>query len=443
MNQACSPADDAGAVQHGAQLRYDALISLVAKWNRVSSVDEAARAFVADVKFVLSLDAWRLVVREDDAAVAIEGTRTHTHVLRGVSQLPALDVELLDRGAPLLMTGADLEERERDIAPSLRDAGLATLYAAAAPGPTGRNEHVLFVGTTAGALTTLDLKFAGLVGGLFADKVRQLRARERLSDAYESLAERDARLHADLVEGRAFQQSLLPVARRVAELEIATVFEPVDLVGGDVYDIAVLPHGRLRIFLIDATGHGVRAALRTMVLLSEYNALKYRAATPGHLLRALNARLLQHRSPLELLSPAVCVDICRRGDGHDCVIASASAPATLLASRDGGHIVCDGGSMLLGMREEVVLEEATVPLETGDRLLLATDGLYEQRDPGRRLLGYDACLRALASGATLPESVAAMRLLFDAHRGIRRRDDDVTAIFVGVTAGEEAEGSHP
>jgi serine phosphatase RsbU (regulator of sigma subunit) len=434
MTAECGPANEGAVVQHGPQLRYDALISLVAKWNRVSSVEEAARVLVTDVKFVLSLDAWRLVLREDDAAVVIEGTLTETRVARGVTALTALEVELLDRGAPVLMTRRDLDARGNDIAPSLRDAALASLYAAAAPGPTGRNEHVLFVGTVDGALSPVDLKFAGLVGGLFADKVRQLRARERLSEAYDSLAERDARLYADLVEGRAFQQSLLPVPERVAELEIATVFEPVDLVGGDVYDIAVLPEGRLRIFLIDATGHGVRAALRTMVLLSEYNALKYRAATPGHLLRALNARLLQHRSPLELLAPAVCVDIRRRGDGHDCVIASASAPATLLASRKGGRVVCDSGSMLLGMREDIVLEEAALPLEMGDRLLLATDGLYEQRDEERRQLGYEACLRALASGATIPESVAAMRSSFDEHRGARRRDDDVTAVFVGVTA---------
>jgi serine phosphatase RsbU (regulator of sigma subunit) len=102
----------------------------------------------------------------------------------------------------------------------------------------------------------------------------------------------------------------------------------------------------------------------------------------------------------------------------------------------GGRVLEAENSGLLGVGPELDLHEALIELAPRDRLLFATDGLYEQRDPARNALGYEPCLGALGAGATIPECVAAMRAVFDAHRGQARRDDDVTGVFVGIQPSE-------
>ena len=438
----CGPPLVAAVERNGAQLRYDALIALVAKWNRVATVEEAARTLVAGVKFVLSLDVWRFLLVEDEGTfLVVEGNLAHTSVaeLDGTSLSP-LERTLFDSGAPLLWDEMTIATKCGEIPRSMHARGLRAIYGTSSSGVSGRTDYTLVIGTRA-ALSPLDLKFTGLLAGLFADKLRQLRAEHRLRTAYRELAERDSRIYADLCESRDFQRSLLPAQQHVAGLEIATVFEPVDMVGGDVYDIIVLPDGRLRIFLVDATGHGVQAAMRTMVLLSEYNNLKYRSPTPGDLLRSLNARLSQHHTPLELLSPAICADLEPGGQRRKCTIANAGAPPTLQASAGACRILECDGSMLLGMDETIALEEITTYLSPGDRLLFATDGLYEQRSPDHKALAYEPCANVLTRAASIPDCVAAMRLVFDAHRGAIARDDDLTAVFIGVVPINPERGS--
>jgi serine phosphatase RsbU (regulator of sigma subunit) len=435
----CRPPLVTTAERNGAQLRYDALIALVAKWNRLSSIEEAARTLVSGVKFVLSLDAWRFLLLDSDGAfVVVEGNLAHTTIEEADARaLSPIERALFDSGAPLLWDEATIVAKGSDIPHSMHARGLRAIYGTSSPGAAGRTDYALLIGTRA-ALSPLDLKFTGLLAGLFADKLRQLRAEQRLRTAYRQLAERDSKIYADLCESRDFQRSLLPAEQHVAGLEIATVFEPVDMVGGDVYDIIVLPDGRLRVFLVDATGHGVQAAMRTMVLLSEYNNLKYRSPTPGDLLRSLNARLSLHHTPLELLSPAVCADLEPGGRRRKCTIANAGAPPALLANREGCRVLEADGGMLLGMDETIALEEITTYLNPGDRVLFATDGLYDQRSPDKKPLAYEPCAEVLASASSIPDCVAAMRMLFDTHRGAAARDDDLTALFIGVLpAGNE------
>jgi serine phosphatase RsbU (regulator of sigma subunit) len=115
------------------------------------------------------------------------------------------------------------------------------------------------------------------------------------------------------------------------------------------------------------------------------------------------------------------------------LIANAGAPPTLLARMNG---TCEplepNGSMLLGMADEITLEEITATLTPGDRLLFATDGLYDQRCPAAQPFAYEPCKAALTRADSIVDCVAALRLMFDMHRADAPRDDDMTGIIIGV-----------
>ena len=57
-------------------------------------------------------------------------------------------------------------------------------------------------------------------------------------------------------------------------IKICTTYIPMTEVGGDFYNIGKPYEGVYRIFLADATGHGVQAALITMAIKGIYDTIK-------------------------------------------------------------------------------------------------------------------------------------------------------------------------
>ncbi|MCB1309580.1 MAG: response regulator, partial [Leptospiraceae bacterium] len=57
-------------------------------------------------------------------------------------------------------------------------------------------------------------------------------------------------------------------------VQISLNYLPWSSVGGDMYDISMLTDDVIRIFLADAIGHGIRAALASMLIKSEYDKWK-------------------------------------------------------------------------------------------------------------------------------------------------------------------------
>jgi serine phosphatase RsbU (regulator of sigma subunit) len=207
------------------------------------------------------------------------------------------------------------------------------------------------------------------------------RANTEISRALALLREKERRLKEDLEQARTFQQTLLPTLPVSPRLAFDALYRPVDLVGGDLYDVFELEPGRYRILVADATGHGVQASLRTIVLKSEYDQLKAQHAEPQDVLGALNRRLLARHRSGDMLCTACCVDIHTRGEVriHH---ASAGHPAPIHTRADGfEQLHLD--SPLLGASVDVSFPQAETRLAANDWLVLYSDGISEQLVDGR------------------------------------------------------------
>jgi sigma-B regulation protein RsbU (phosphoserine phosphatase) len=107
------------------------------------------------------------------------------------------------------------------------------------------------------------------------------KSRQRLASDLASEREHQARLEGELSAARAIQMGLVP--RRFPaypkrhEFDIYASIEPAEMVGGDLYDFALLDARRLFFVIGDVSGDGVPAAL-FMALCKEV----LRAATLRH-----------------------------------------------------------------------------------------------------------------------------------------------------------------
>ncbi len=243
------------------------------------------------------------------------------------------------------------------------------------------------------------------------------------------LKEREATVVGDLMQAQRFQQSIMPRPTDLAGATVEALYLPLEMVGGDLYDVAAVDGSRLRVFLADATGHGITAALATMFIKSEYEIVKRTVKGPAGVLRVLNERIARTYQQLGMRFTALCLSIDLRSGTLSW--ASAAHPFAFVV-RGGGVISLEGGGTFLGVAPDVAFEERRLPLARGDGVYAFTDGLTEAWDARGEAFGEDrlqaAVKGALASGKP---AAAAVAEALDRFVGAGRpKTDDVT--FVGV-----------
>jgi serine phosphatase RsbU (regulator of sigma subunit) len=442
----CVPRSVDAPEEASARLRYQTLVSLINGLNRVRSIEEAARVVMRDLKYVLRVDAFRLVIADDGGMVTLCGAATAVRVERAITGARPFDDRLLELELPGLLDPEGLPNAA--IVPEeLLAERLRHVYVHPGKSPDSGATFAFAIGALEPSLNALDFKFAGLVAQLLSDKALKLRADQRsreaedarrlaslrLEEAYRVLAERDERLRSDLEQARAFQQRLLPELPISSRLTFCAAYAPAEMVGGDIYDVCELGPGRYRLFLADASGHGVQGSLRTMVLKTEYDRLKRAHAGPEALLSALDERISAQYRDLSMRCTAVCVDLdATAPNGVELSYANGGHVPLLVVGPEGTRELYSPG-MFLGVQPEVRDRATKDLLRHGERLLLYTDGLVEQRHANGEDFGIRRAETRLKEAVTIDAAVATLlRELAEFARPHGLQDDTT---LIGVECG--------
>lgn len=223
------------------------------------------------------------------------------------------------------------------------------------------------------------------------------RARDTLNRSYQLLARHQEELEADLRSAAEFVQSLLPPPGAwTPGVRISWQYLPSKALGGDLFHVALWGERNLGLCILDASGQGASAALRAatlMSLLRTSSVIQHACAyDPGAIVTEMNRRFP--------LSPEAEYFTLWVGalDLPDRVLRfSTAGHAGAVLFRPGGTIVSlSGATFPLGFQEETRYTSQTIPLETGDRLFLFSDGLYEIRSPEEELWGRERLESVLA-----------------------------------------------
>jgi sigma-B regulation protein RsbU (phosphoserine phosphatase) len=168
-----------------------------------------------------------------------------------------------------------------------------------------------------------------------------------------------------------FTASSLPV---VEQLEMGVVYRPVNAVSGDIYHVRQLVDGRVAFFVADAVGHGVPAALLTMVLTNSLLSADRdeNELSPSQVLERLNKRLLD--SSLHTGRFATAVYGMLNPLTGELQIAGAGHPAPVLMGNKGAREIETDGP-LLGVFSDAEFPCVTCKLSPAETLVLYTDGL--------------------------------------------------------------------
>jgi serine phosphatase RsbU (regulator of sigma subunit) len=214
--------------------------------------------------------------------------------------------------------------------------------------------------------------------------------------AQASLAIDNARLYQQQAGfADAMQRSLLPATPpQLPGFEIGSVYESsarLD-VGGDVYDYAVLPDGRLAVVVGDVTGKGIDAAADMAMTKFVFRSLAREHPDPSDFLRAANEVVVGEVEEGKFVTMAYLTIDAGTGE---LACASAGHPNARLICTDDRVLELGTTGLALGIADDQHYDEAHETLEPGSAVVLFTDGVIEARRDGE-LYGFERLDRLLA-----------------------------------------------
>ncbi|MBI1925083.1 SpoIIE family protein phosphatase [Candidatus Poribacteria bacterium] len=191
------------------------------------------------------------------------------------------------------------------------------------------------------------------------------------------------RLYQEMQDARNMQMRLLPKsAPDIPSLEVAGICLPATEVGGDFYDYVPMNGSKdcVGIALADVSGKGLKAAMTAVMtngmLHTQVKLVGARSPRPynaSEVLSELNTTLYPRLEPL--MNTAMCFCLIDMGQ-KTLQYANAGIPFALLRRGD-DLMELELGGAPLGARRDFRYEQREIDLQTGDLLVLFTDGVTE------------------------------------------------------------------
>lgn len=310
----------------------------------------------------------------------------------------------------------------------------------AARGP----ENGTFAGAMAMPATTPPATICAALEGLMHASADARRLRADLSLAHRAsggLEGEIVKMHEELQLAAMVQRELLPrETPEVHGVSFGSLWRPANYVSGDIFDIARLDEDRVGIFLADSVGHGVPAALMTMVIsralvMKEVEGESCRILPPSEVLTRLNNELrLRQGNTTRFATGVAAVINCRSRIMH---LAGAGHPAPMLMRGKDEIIELDcGEGGLLGIFDDETYDQVEIELQVDDRVIFYSDGFEqafpaESNDPYERLLPtatYRSEFEQLARQNTTASLIEQLRKRLDAQQGSLHQADDLTLV---------------
>jgi len=261
----------------------------------------------------------------------------------------------------------------------------------------------------------------------------QLReSRDLVSNAYDIVWE-------DIEAAAAIQKSQLPINGLLTQsISSAWCYRPAKGISGDYLDIFQVSENRLFFYLLDVSGHGVAAALRSAAISHLLRPMSGLLAGledfgPAHVISCLNRQLCASNQEIDYLATLVMGDL----DASTGLLrlASAGHPSPLLLKKSEDAVAIEAGGLPLGIDPTAIYSHEEIRLDPSDSLLIFSDGLMDCENRKGQQYGMDA-LRKRAeqfAGLELPVLLSQLETGVDEWRDDTPITDDLSLLLLRFT----------
>ena len=228
-----------------------------------------------------------------------------------------------------------------------------------------------------------------------------------------------AKLKADIEFAKEIQKRVLPIDGTYWDtIEFNSIYQPSEDLGGDLFDVIKLDNERTLIYIADVSGHGVKSSLLTIFLRQMVRGrtmIGGRAFESKPTLKRIVDVLLRSYAELavgdeQYLSVLFCgynkerKELTFLNAGHNCL--------PIIIGKDGEvREVMVQGMPICKLTEKPDHDQVVVEVESGDRVLLYTDGITEAYNKCGVPYGFEGIVRTIKKNINLDGKALAKSIL--------------------------------
>lgn len=226
-----------------------------------------------------------------------------------------------------------------------------------------------------------------------------------------ALAIHNARMHLVLMENQrmekdmefaqSVQESFLPTSTpQHTNFTFAAQTHAAQVVGGDYYDFIPFENELLGIVLGDVSGKGVPAALQMARLMSDFRYISQVDPEPAKVLTQINNTLCE-RSYRGMFTTAVFCMLDMKTKKLS--IANGGHLSLLLKRNNSIQEIGSASGTPLGILPNMQYNQEEHALQSGDQILIFTDGVTEPKNKMQEEFGTDRLKNLFANNTAEPE----------------------------------------
>ena len=199
------------------------------------------------------------------------------------------------------------------------------------------------------------------------------------------------RMRSELAQARSIHESLFPSSITEESFEFDFFFKPMRFMGGDFIHVSRTPENRLRILLLDVTGHGLAAAMTVTRLYGETERIvaEKPSISPQDFMVALNRYVHLTLATHSIYATGIVAELdLQTGELR---YANAGHPPAFILNPGEKSERLPGTGIILGAvdSDEFTCLEHCQTMKTESHLMMYTDGAFETRVSDGELLGLD------------------------------------------------------
>ena len=276
-------------------------------------------------------------------------------------------------------------------------------------------------------------KLAGLIG-ISRDITAEKIAREKLAVKEIRLRAQNETMRSDYESASEVQKVMIPGrVPSVKDIKIAHLWKPMTQVGGDMISFPRNPNDRLLFFMGDVCGHGVTAAIYTVLIkyLTTHSAETYND-NPCDFLNSLNEGITGRINHGFVTGLAGHFGPQKKNGNRDLILSHAGHRQVLVHHNksDCIELINLPNGTVMGLSGTGASIAKIIDLQIGDRFYAFTDGITEASNPAGEEFGMQRVIDSLKELRDKPVQ-STIEALFDkvcAYTQIPDQQDDITIL---------------
>ncbi len=231
---------------------------------------------------------------------------------------------------------------------------------------------------------------------------RQIAERKQ---AEEKLQQQRRQADRDLEVAATIQRTLIPqYSPRIGPIRFAWRFQPCQQIGGDIFHFQYTGKNAISFYMFDVCGHGVSSAL----IASAVSQFLQTSCEP-------TVSTIEIPQPEAVLSNLERAFPFERFDSYFTIVyltvhyvsgtlyySSAGHPPPVLLGTDGSLRLLDRHGPVIGVGSGHSFRGEEVPLKSGDKVIVYTDGILDYSNPEGEFFGKDRLFETLRQHADCP-----------------------------------------